>query len=164
MSASTWTDRTRRRLAPSHKNESESPEEERDWIGVDFAHFATRQPSGALLPLLVLALLVALGVASLRIDLIRIRYALARATADETRLIEEQHALIVKKLEGRDPTELATLARERGFRPAHAARSLIDPMPMAHASLSGLERFSLPSVSSAPPTSTDDPANEVIGK
>ena len=75
MSASTSIDRTRR---PSEMNrvgreQNHRPREKRAWIGVDFANFATNQPSRALLPLLVLALIVALGVASLRIDLIRTR-------------------------------------------------------------------------------------------
>ena len=163
MSASTWNDRERRRSAPPGKS-SEPSRQKRDWIGVDFANLANRKPSGALLPLLILSLIVALGVASLRIDLIRIRYALAEATADETRLIEEQHALIVKKLQGRDPTDLAGLARERGFRPARAARSLIDPMPLANAKLSGLEVYSLPPVSAEPPNATLRASVEVRAK
>lgn len=150
MSASTAIDRIRHRTATRGKR-SETPHRKRDLIGVDFARFATSQPSGALLPLLMLSLIVALGVASLRIDLIRTRYALATATADEKRLIEEQHALIVEKLQGRDPVELAVLARERGFRPANAVRSVADPMPLANLMTSGLESGFPPAVSAAPP-------------
>lgn len=152
MSASTWPDRNRRRTTPRPKR-SETPRRKRDWIGFDFANFATSQPSSALLPLLVLSLIVALGLAALRIDLIRTRYALATAMADERRLIEEQHALIVRKLQGRDPKELAMLARERGFHPAKIARTLADPMPLAGAMTSGLESVARPSVASGPPRS-----------
>lgn len=152
MSASTSLDRSRHRATPRHK-QSDTPRRKRDWIGFDFANFATSQPSNALLPLLVLSLIVALGVAALRIDLIRTRYALATAMADERRLIEEQHALIVQKLQGRDPIELAVLARERGFRPAKVTRSVTDPMPLAGATISGLENVARPSVSAGPPRS-----------
>ena len=150
MSKSTASDGIRHRTATRSKR-SEAPQRKRDLIGVYFARFATSQPSGALLPLLMLSLIVALGVASLRIDLIRTRYALATAMADEKRLIEEQHALIVEKLQGRDPVELAVLARERGFRPAYAARSVADPMPLASAMTSGLESVFPPAVTAAPP-------------
>ena len=70
---------------------------------------------------------------------------------DEQKLIEEQHTLIVEKLQGRDPIALAVLARERGFRPAKIVRSVTDPMPLAGSTLSGLEIFALPAVASGPP-------------
>jgi hypothetical protein len=79
----------------------------------------------------VVALLVALGVASLRIDLIRTRYALAAAIAEEKELIKEQRALIVRKRTLRDPVALAVMARERGFRAADSVHRVWDPMPPA---------------------------------
>ena len=82
------------------------------------------------LPLLVLALSVALGISALRIDLIRTRYALMDTMKQEQALIEKQHALIVDKLTLRDPSVLAALAERRGYRPAEVIRTLIDPMPM----------------------------------
>ena len=123
----------------------------REWIGTDLSDFATGQPSRALLPLLVLALVTALGVASLRIDLIRTRYALAAAMEEEKRLIEEQHALIVEKLQGRDPVELAVLAKQRGFRHTAPSLSLADPLPGARAAGFDLETISPPAVAAAPP-------------
>ncbi len=150
MSASTSTGR-RRRPNSTRPIRSKGAHEKLPWIGVDFANFATRPPSRALLPLLVFALIVALAVASLRIDLIRTRYALAAAMEDEQKLIEEQHALIVAKRKGRDPITLAVLAHERGFRPASFQRSMADPMPSANATRSGLDIPTLPSVSSGPP-------------
>ena len=115
---------------------------------VEFRH---RSAFHALLPLLVLALVAALGVASLRIDLIRTRYALAAAMDEEKRLIEEQHALIVQKLQGRDPVELAVLAKQRGFRPTAPSLSLADPLPSTKARAFGPETISPPAVAAAPP-------------
>ena len=136
----------------SASNRSRRPERpKREWVGVDLSNFATGQPSRALLPLLVLALGAALGVASLRIDLIRTRYALAAAMDEEKRLIEEQHALIVQKLQGRDPVELAVLAKQRGFRPTAPSLSLADPLPTESSKTFDLETISPPAVSAAPP-------------
>ena len=149
MSAPHATERLRRRDDSPSRPDSDTPR--RDWIGVDFSNFATNQPSRALLPLLVLALIVALGVASLRIDLIRTRYALAAATAEEKRLIEEQRALIFEKLQGRDPVELAVLAEQRGFRPMAPALALVDPEPSIGARRFGLETIGPPAVAAGPP-------------
>ena len=44
--------------------------------------------AGVLLPVLVTALVVSLGIAALRIDLLRVRYALAAATLEEQRLLD----------------------------------------------------------------------------
>ena len=59
------------------------------WIGNDLAHWVQPPRSRTFLPLLILALLVALAIAALRIDLIRTRYALAEAMKTEERLMEE---------------------------------------------------------------------------
>ena len=72
-----------------------------------------------LLPVLLTALLVSLGVASLRIDLLRVRYALAAATLEEQRLLDESRTLTAQMRRLRDPYHLALQARELGFvRPA----------------------------------------------
>lgn len=149
MSASTSVEAKSPVAASSRSRRPEQPK--REWVGVDLSNFATGQPSHALLPLLVLALVAALGVASLRIDLIRTRYALAAAMDEEKRLIEEQHALIVQKLQGRDPVELAVLAKQRGFRPTAPSLSLADPLPSTKARAFGPETISPPAVAAAPP-------------
>ena len=149
MSASSSVESTTPVAASGRSRGPERPR--REWIGVDLSAFATGQPSRALLPLLVLALVAALGVASLRIDLIRTRYALAAAMDDEKRLIEEQHALIVQKLQGRDPVELAVLAKQRGFRPTAPSLSLADPLPTTPSKAFGPETISPPAVAAAPP-------------
>ena len=69
----------------------------------------------------------ALGVAALRIDLLRTRYAVSAAMERENELIEEQRQLIVRRRQLRDPVELAVQARERGFRPPAHVVSLPDP-------------------------------------
>jgi len=124
MTASTWIARAKDRVELPRVSDSRLA---RNWIGVDFSGEDEARPARRLLPLLVLALVVALGVSALRIDLIRTRYAMASVLAEEKALIEEQRSLIVKRRQLRDPVELATLARERGFRPLSAGFSLPDP-------------------------------------
>ena len=128
-----------------------------DWIGVDLADLSDRAPARTVVPLLALALLVALGVAALRIDLIRTRYALAEAMAEEQRLIEEQRTLTVELRRLRDPAVLAGLGHARGFVPAADVRSVTDPMPPVHAPRP-LQHTALPAVAAGPP---GDSASEV---
>ncbi len=99
------------------------------WIGVDLAGEDGSRHTRKLLPLLALALIAALGVAVLRIDLIRIRYAMASVVERETELLEEQRALTVRRRQLRDPTELAVQARARGFRPPRQVFVLREPRP-----------------------------------
>jgi hypothetical protein len=121
-----------------------------EWIGADLAHLGERAPARTVVPLLSLALLVALGVAALRIDLIRTRYALAEAMAEERRLIEEQRTLTVDLRRLRDPAVLAGLGHARGFVPAADVRSVTDPMPPVHAPRP-LQHTALPAVAAGPP-------------
>ena len=112
------------------------------FIGRDLAHrYDPRRPR-ALVPLLVLVLITALGIAALRIDLIRTRYAVAQAMQTENTLIEEHRALIARKRQLRDPVALAIQARERGFRPPERVYSLADPSAPG----------ALAAVAAAPPT------------
>ncbi|MBW2230365.1 MAG: hypothetical protein JRG92_00700 [Deltaproteobacteria bacterium] len=84
-------------------------------IGIDVGHTRVRLSVQRLLLVLALTLLVALGVASLRIEMIRLRYALAETSLEEERLLEEQRSLTAEKLRLRDPVHLAGRARELGF-------------------------------------------------
>jgi len=124
--------------------EDDAPERE-GWIGVDFAHLVTPPSSRSWVPLVALALLAALGVSALRIDLIRTRYALAETMATEKSMIQDQRDLIVRQRRLRDPAVLTALARERGFRPILAAQTLPDPMPHSESTRG------LPSVAAGPP-------------
>lgn len=62
--------------------------------------------------LLAVALAVALAIAALRIDLIRVRYGLAEALGQEKALLEERREAVARLRELRDPARLARLAGE----------------------------------------------------
>jgi len=62
----------------------------------------------------VTAAVAALAIAALRIDLIRVRYAVAAVMEQEEALLEEQRSLIVRRRQLRDPVELAVRARRIG--------------------------------------------------
>jgi hypothetical protein len=139
MSASTWIDRAKT-LRPSLPKLSS--EHSRRWIGLDFSGEHDPRRARALVPLLLVALVVALGVAALRIDLIRTRYAVAASMEAENTLLEERRALIARKRKLRDPTVLAAEARTRGFKsPAHVFE-IPDP---------NLVTTARPSVAAGPP-------------
>ena len=112
---------------PTSRPEPEASRPQRRWIGLDFSGANDPRRAKSLVPLLLLAAITALGVAALRIDLIRTRYAVAAATESESTLIEEQRALTARKRQLRDPMVLAVEARERGFRPPAHVFSLPDP-------------------------------------
>ena len=150
MSASTWIARAKDRVDFQRLTEMPSPEK---WIGIDFSGEKGARRVRKLLPLLVLALIVALGVSALRIDLIRTRYAMASALAEEEALIAEQRELIVRRRQLRDPVELAVQARARGFRPPSQIFSLPEPMSAGSATREAV--LDLPSVASGPPS--DEP-------
>ena len=97
------------------------------WIGIDVSNQPVRRAPRGLYPLFAVAVVVALGVAAVRIDLLRTRYAVAAAMERENELIEEQRQLIVRRRQLRDPVELAVQARERGFRPPAHVVSLPEP-------------------------------------
>jgi hypothetical protein len=124
MSASTWIDRakTLKPTLPKFSGGSHGR-----WIGFDFSGAHDPRRTKALVTLLGVALISALGVAALRIDLIRTRYAVAASMEAENTLIEEQRALIARKRKFRDPTALAVEARARGFRPPAHVFSVPDP-------------------------------------
>lgn len=91
-----------------------------------------------LLPIfLVGALAAGLGLASLRIDILRLRYALAALVRVEKTLLEEQRELQAHVRALRDPSRLAALARERGFsRPDRVIE--LSPMDAGAGRLDGL--------------------------
>ncbi len=130
-----------------------------EWIGIDFSGRKRPRRMRMLIPLLGFALVVALGIAALRIDLIRVRYALAAATKKEEALMNEQRMLIVRRRALRDPVELATQARDRGFRPPTRVLSLPDPVGGGEGAPSiGHDSFdrTLPDVAAAPPARRED--------
>ncbi len=120
-------------------------------IGVDVADRRSRGHNRNLVPLLVTALAVGLALAALRIDLLRIRYALAESIAQERSLLDQKRSLTARMRTLRDPVVLARRAEGLGFaRP----EQLID-LPLSTASLvagANEDASVLASVSAPPPT------------
>ncbi len=125
MSTSTWIQRARSQGPATHRHHQD---DSRNWIGRDLSQRNDPRNAKAFVPLLLVILLTALGIAALRMELIKTRYAIAAATERETALIEEQRALIARKRQLRDPMVLSIEARERGFRPPAHVYSLPDPI------------------------------------
>lgn len=84
-------------------------------IGRDLAERAPRISARRLLPVLVASLVVALGLAALRLEVLRLRYALGDAALAEQRLVEEERDLIAQHRRLRDPVRLAREAQALGF-------------------------------------------------
>ncbi len=73
---------------------------------------AARRLRGGLLAACVVA---ALGLSALRVQILRLRYQVARAVAEEQALLEQKRELTVRVRELRDPLRLAARAAELGF-------------------------------------------------
>ncbi len=88
-----------------------------DLIGRDLAPIrrAAKRHSRLLPVALVGALMAALCLAALRIDLIRQGYALAAAVREERELLEERRLLTARVRSLRDPARLARLASRLNF-------------------------------------------------
>ncbi len=104
-----------------------------DWIGRDFSH--SRKPSAArrrgVAPLVAGALLAALALAAVRIEVIRLRYDLANAVTQEKALLEQQRVLTFEVRGLRNPVRLTKLAERMGL--AQPARVVEIPNPAADA-------------------------------
>ena len=90
-----------------------------DLVGRDFARVRAigRLSTRRIAWLVSVAFACALGLAALRIDILRVRYALGEAIAEEKALVQQQRQQIAA-LEGlRHPSRLVDLAHERGFAP-----------------------------------------------
>lgn len=91
-------------------------------VGRDLApNHLNARPRGRMFPVVVIgALLAALGLAALRVDGIRQRYALADALRAEQALLEEHDRLTAQVRRLRDPARLARLASRMNLvRPEH---------------------------------------------
>jgi hypothetical protein len=98
-----------------------------DLIGLDVSGRGRYGRAWISWPVIIAVLGLALGVAALRVDLIRMRYALADGLAAEQRLLEEQRQLTAEMRELRDPSDLAKEARALGF--VHPERVIDLPLP-----------------------------------
>lgn len=107
------TDRPRRGQRPHEGDAGRSFE--LGLIGRDVADDAPGFSPRRAIPLLIIALGLALSVAALRTELLRLRYALAEATLEEQRLLDAERSLTAEKLQLRDPVRLAGRAEGLGF-------------------------------------------------
>ncbi|MCH8130925.1 MAG: hypothetical protein IIA30_00090 [Myxococcales bacterium] len=86
------------------------------WVGRDMTADSRSRRSRQLLPALVIGCLIAgLGIAWLRVDLIRVRYGLADALHQEKVLLEQQRRDRARLRALRDPTRLARLVERYGL-------------------------------------------------
>ena len=86
------------------------------WIGRDLARAPWLRPRASRPLWIALAgILVALSVAALRIDILRMRYGLGEALETEKTLIEERRELSVQVRRLRNPARLTHLAIESGL-------------------------------------------------
>ncbi|MDG2050453.1 MAG: hypothetical protein P8M78_09855 [Myxococcota bacterium] len=82
-----------------------------------------------MLPVLIASLVVALGLAALRLEVLRLRYALGDAALTEQRLVEEERDLIAQHRRLRDPVRLAREAQTLGF--VRPETLIVLPIPAA---------------------------------
>jgi len=80
-----------------------------------------------MIPALFAAVIVALGMAALRIDLIRARYETGKGYTEERRLNQKIAGLTARMRELRDPVDLGQVARQRGFIPPELLIDLAVP-------------------------------------
>lgn len=91
----------------------------RDLVGRDFARVRAsgRLSARRIVSLVGIAFACALALAALRIDILRVRYALGEAIREEKALVQQQRQQIAV-LEGlRNPSRLVEAAQRLGFAP-----------------------------------------------
>jgi hypothetical protein len=102
-----------------------------DLVGVDFARVRVsgRSRRRLWLPAVLLgALVAAMGLAQLRLEILRLRYALGDATV-ELQALREERSRLSARLEGlRSPERLTKLARAHGLAPATRVIELDAPV------------------------------------
>jgi len=109
--------------------------ERRDLVGQDLSERPrrVRRRSGMRLPLALGAIAAALLLVTLRVEILRLRYALAEVASHEEELLERARQVTVRVRELRDPARLRTLAAERGFGRPERVLSLELPVAPADA-------------------------------
>jgi hypothetical protein len=103
--------------APESGPRSAAPRPRAEIVGRDLAGAPRRAQSRARLrlPIALGAIAAALLLVTLRIEILRLRYALAEVASEEHALLEHSRQLTVRVRELRDPKRLRRLAVERGF-------------------------------------------------
>jgi hypothetical protein len=114
-----WSSRVAGWLGPSAARRPSRARVELVGRDVSGRRSASRSLSRVLPALLAGVVLAALGLAALRVDLIRVRYGLGQAMREEKLLLEHERALRARLGSLRDPIRLAQLAPRHGLaRPA----------------------------------------------
>jgi hypothetical protein len=91
-----------------------------DLVGRDFARVrasAGRPSTRRIAALVAVAFACALGLAALRIDILRVRYALGAALREEKALVQEQRQRTAELEALRHPSRLVEVAQKLGFAP-----------------------------------------------
>ena len=114
-----------------------------DLVGRDFARVRAggRLSTRRIVWLVGVAFACALGLAALRIDILRVRYALGEAIREEKALVQQQRQQIAV-LEGlRNPSRLVEVAQRLGFAPPERVIDLRGNVRSASGNQSGAERL-----------------------
>jgi hypothetical protein len=107
----------RERLFAAEAAGAAGPARRVELVGRDFAAPPRRARSraGLRLPIALGAIVAALLLVTLRVHILRVRYALAEVATQEEALLEAKSRMTVRVRELRDPARLQHLAAERGF-------------------------------------------------
>ena len=106
-----WRDRRKQLFAREAARESGRDELRRDWS----APRRRPRPNLAWAPIFAVAVISLLGLAALRVSILRTRYALGATLQHETELRDRERSAAVASREQRDPHKLRELAARLGF-------------------------------------------------
>jgi len=99
-------------------------------VGIDMAPELREHRNRFIVPIIASAIVAALLLVGLRIDLIRMQYAVAEASSIEQELLDEKQALTVEMRRLRDPSRLVERASALGFeRPQRVIDLPASPTP-----------------------------------
>ena len=112
-----------------------------DLVGRDFARVraAGRLSTRRIVWLVGVAFACALGLAALRIDILRVRYALGEAIREEKALVQQQRQQIAVFEGLRNPSRLVDVAQRLGFAPPERVIDLRGNARSASGNQSGAE-------------------------
>ena len=105
-----------------------------DLVGRDFARVrasTARLSTRRIAWRVAIAFTCALALAALRIDILRVRYALGEAIREEKALVQQQRQQTAALEALRHPSRLVELAEKKGFAPPRRVIDLRRPVPVA---------------------------------
>jgi hypothetical protein len=132
MSRRTWADQRARLFAADEEPAPRRSGRRRgELVGRDLAESPRRAPSRARLrlPIALGAIAAALLLVTLRVEILRLRYALAEVAGQEEELLERSRQATVRVRELRDPARLRKLAAQQGFGRPERVIALAPPVP-----------------------------------